>query len=111
MAEIDGIATKLHEHLEEQDFKDGIDAAMTFSDMPTETTGKDEASRLKGLATSVRDQDDLERDVNRQADQLLAAQADERDRKRLERAMVDRESVGVCPYRLHTQTDFCTGSP
>ena len=110
MAEIDSIATEVHEKPEEQDLKNEIDAAMTVDDMPAETAGADEASRLKGLATSVRDQDDLERDVNRQADQLLAAQADERDRKRLDRAVVDRESVGVCHYRLHTQTDFCTGS-
>ena len=28
--------------------------------------GRDEASRLKALSTDVRDQDDLERDINRQ---------------------------------------------
>lgn len=31
-----------------------------------ESLGIDEASRLEGLATEVRDQDDLERDINRQ---------------------------------------------
>lgn len=43
----------------------------------------DEAAQLARLATGVRDQDDLERDIGRQADQLLFEQADERDRKRL----------------------------
>ena len=31
-----------------------------------DSLGQDEASRLKDLATEVRDQDDLERDINRQ---------------------------------------------
>lgn len=43
----------------------------------------DEETRLKFLTTGTRDQDDLERDIGRQADQLLTEQADERDKKRM----------------------------
>jgi len=46
----------------------------------------DEETRLKFLTTGTRDQDDLERDIGRQADQLLTEQADERDKKRMEKA-------------------------
>ena len=59
--------------------------------MPTNGVGEDEASRLKDLATDVRDQDDLERDINRQADQLLNAQAIERDQKRLDKTKSEKE--------------------
>ncbi|KAF2724539.1 hypothetical protein K431DRAFT_217730 [Polychaeton citri CBS 116435] len=54
------------------------------------TGEQEEASQLVGLATGVRDQDDLERDIGRQADQLLLNQADERDGKRLEKTQRDR---------------------
>ncbi|KAL8742453.1 MAG: hypothetical protein Q9190_005062 [Brigantiaea leucoxantha] len=53
--------------------------------------GTDEASRLKALATDVRDQDDLERNVGRQADQLLAEQAAEREQRRLEKTQGEKE--------------------
>ncbi|ORY14273.1 DNA repair and recombination protein RAD26 [Clohesyomyces aquaticus] len=43
----------------------------------------DEETRLKFLTTGARDQDDLERQIGRQADQLLTEQADERDKKRM----------------------------
>ena len=36
------------------------------SDGHTDSQGQDEASRLRSLATDVRDQDDLERDIGRQ---------------------------------------------
>ena len=58
-----------------------------------ESLGEDEAARLEGLATAVRDQDDLERDIGRQADQLLTEQADDRDRKRLEKTEGDRKKL------------------
>jgi DNA excision repair protein ERCC-6 len=44
----------------------------------------DEQTRLDLLAFS-KDQDELERDIGRQADQLLTEQADERDQKRLDK--------------------------
>ena len=58
-----------------------------------DSVGEDEANRLKdlGLATEVRDQDDLERDVNRQADALLTEQANERDIKRMDKTKADKE--------------------
>ena len=37
-----------------------------LSDGNIDLQGEDEASRLKALATDVRDQDDLERDIGRQ---------------------------------------------
>ena len=36
------------------------------SPIRADTVGEDEAIQLKGLATEVRDQDDLERDIGRQ---------------------------------------------
>ena len=54
----------------------------------------EEAAQLAELATGVRDQDDLERDIGRQADQLLSKQADERDQKRLDKTQKDRGLAG-----------------
>ena len=68
---------------------------------------EDELSRLRALATDVREQDDLERDVGRQvrdtlkllcscflthvqAEQLLVEQANDRDQRRLEKARLDQ---------------------
>ncbi|KAL8720640.1 MAG: hypothetical protein Q9225_002540 [Loekoesia sp. 1 TL-2023] len=58
-----------------------------------EVQGKDEATRLRALAADVRDQDDLERDVGRQADQMLVEQANERDQKRLDKTQSEKEYV------------------
>lgn len=57
-----------------------------------EPTDVDEVSRLRELA-DVRNQDDLERDITRQADRLLNEQADERDNKRLERTRHEKQYV------------------
>ena len=54
---------------------------------------QDEASRLADLGAGVREQDDLERDIGRQADQLLLEQADERDKKRLEKTQKDKARI------------------
>ncbi|KAJ5142943.1 uncharacterized protein N7515_001730 [Penicillium bovifimosum] len=56
-------------------------------------TTNDEASRLRDLQADVRNQDDLERDITRQADKALADKAEENDIKRLEKALIDRERV------------------
>ncbi|KAK4570132.1 DNA repair protein rhp26 [Recurvomyces mirabilis] len=56
-----------------------------------DTMGKDEATVLAELAAGTREQDDLERDIGRQADKLLIEQADERDKKRLEKTQKSRE--------------------
>ncbi|KAI4959110.1 hypothetical protein J4E86_002831 [Alternaria arbusti] len=45
----------------------------------------DEEARLKMLTTGTRAQDDLERDIGRQADQMMTEQADARDKKRIEK--------------------------
>lgn len=58
---------------------------------PQDSPAGDEASRLEELQADVRNQDDLERDITRQADRLLAEQADERDSKRLERTQREKE--------------------
>ena len=75
-----------------------------------DTLGEDEASRLKDLATEVRDQDDLERDIGRQADQLLTEQADERDNKRLEKTRGDKEKLENQVRRLRERRHRPTGS-
>lgn len=74
------------------------------------TFGEDEASRLKDLATEIRDQDDLERDIGRQADQLLNEQADERDQKRLEKTRGDKEKLENQVRRLSERRGRPTGS-
>ncbi len=55
-----------------------------------ESVGEEEANRLVGLATEIRDQDDLQRDVFRQADHHLTEQANERDLNRLEKTKSDK---------------------
>jgi len=50
----------------------------------------DEATLLAALGADTRDQDDLERDIGRQADAMLTEQADERDNKRLEKTTTDK---------------------
>lgn len=53
----------------------------------------DGSPQLHDLATEVRDQDELERDVGRQADQMLNEQANERDRKRLEKSLAEKDRI------------------
>lgn len=67
----------------------------------------EEAAQLAELATGVRDQDDLERDIGRQADQLLSKQADERDQKRLHKTQKDRDRLDAQVRRLEQKlTEF-----
>jgi len=75
-----------------------------------DTIGEDEATRLKDLATEVRDQDDLERDIGRQADQLLTNQANERDRKRLEKTQAEKVKFQSQIRKLHDRLNHPTGS-
>ena len=53
----------------------------------TETPDDAETAALKGLDAEVRDQDDLERTIGREADQLLLQQSNQRDEQRLEKAL------------------------
>jgi DNA excision repair protein ERCC-6 len=59
-----------------------IDEGQQEEELPSDA---DEETRLKFLTTGTRAQDDLERDIGRQADQLLTEQADARDKKRMEK--------------------------
>ena len=54
---------------------------------------QDEASRLEALGANVRQQDDLEDAVGKQADQMFMQQADERDNKRLEKTYKQKQKV------------------
>ena len=76
----------------------------------SDTLGEDEASRLKNLATEVRDQDDLERDINRQANQLLNEQADEKDQRRLEKTQAEKERLRASVNGLYNRRNRPTGS-
>lgn len=68
---------------------------------------KDEATQLAELATGVRNQDDLERDIGRQADKLLLEQADERDKKRLDKTQKDKDRLDGQVRRLEQRlTEF-----
>ncbi|KAK4547688.1 hypothetical protein LTR36_000645 [Oleoguttula mirabilis] len=72
-----------------------------------DTGEKDEATVLAELATGTRDQEDLERDIGRQADQLLLGQADERDKKRLEKTQKSRALLLGQVHRLEQKlADF-----
>jgi len=50
-------------------------------------------SRLAALGASVRDQDDLERNINLQASQLLTSQSLEREHKRLQKTEAERSKL------------------
>ncbi|KAE8355080.1 SNF2 family N-terminal domain-containing protein [Aspergillus coremiiformis] len=61
----------------------------------------DETSRLRELQADIRNQDELERDISRQADRLLIGQADERDKRRLERTAQEKEKLEAQILRAH----------
>jgi DNA excision repair protein ERCC-6 len=61
------------------------DEAVQDGDINSSPLPTDEASALKGLTENVRDQDDLERDITNQANQLMIEQEDERDQKRIDK--------------------------
>ncbi|KXT08820.1 hypothetical protein AC579_10101 [Pseudocercospora musae] len=56
-------------------------------------SGGEEATDLAALGAVVRDQDDLERDIGQQADQLLTEQAIEREQKRLHKTQQEKERM------------------
>ena len=78
----------------------GSDMQGVVPDIPEDA---DEATRLKFLTTGTRDQDDLERDIGRQADQLLTEQADERDKKRMEKTEAEIKRCEVAIAKLRTR--------
>ncbi|KLJ09541.1 DNA excision repair protein ERCC-6 [Blastomyces silverae] len=77
---------------------------------PSTSVPDAESSRLRELQADVRDQDDLERDIGRQADKLLIEQADERDHKRLERARVEKSKLESQILRLHQRLSQPVGT-
>ncbi|KAJ5096129.1 hypothetical protein NUU61_005485 [Penicillium alfredii] len=66
---------------------------MASPDPAPAPAGSDEAIRLRELQAYVRDQDDLERDITRKADKILAEKAEENETKRLEKALTDKEKA------------------
>lgn len=75
------------------------------SPAPAYPDDADEETRIASLAAGIRDQDDLERDIGRQADALLLEQADERDNKRLAKTQTDRSRLEGQIHRLERKLE------
>lgn len=65
--------------------------------------GDAETAALKGLDAEVRDQDDLERTIGREADQLLLQQANQRDEQRLEKTLARRDKLQSQARRIQEE--------
>ena len=65
--------------------------------------GDAETAALKGLDAEVRDQDDLERTIGREADQLLSEQANQRDQQRLEKTLARKQKLQSQARRLQDE--------
>ncbi|OAL00670.1 DNA repair and recombination protein RAD26 [Phaeosphaeriaceae sp. SRC1lsM3a] len=76
------------------------DEAQEHEELPSDA---DEETRLKFLTTGTRAQDDLERDIGRQADQLLTEQADARDKKRIEKAEGEAKRAEAAIQKLRNR--------
>ncbi|CAD6439495.1 27ef3534-27c3-44cb-822c-848209b30358 [Sclerotinia trifoliorum] len=61
---------------------------------------QDEASALAGLTETVRNQDDLERDITNQANLVMIEQEDQRDQKRIEKV---KNSIEKLENQKHSQ--------
>ncbi|MCJ1431087.1 hypothetical protein MMC27_000437 [Xylographa pallens] len=70
----------------------------------------DETSRLRSLAAEVVDQDELERNIGRQADHLLTGQANERDEKRLVKTQADKAKLAAQIRKIQSRLSQPTGS-
>jgi DNA excision repair protein ERCC-6 len=69
------------------------DNALDENDTIVENEATDEASILKGLTEGVRSQDDLQRDITYQANIVLIEQEDERDQKRVDKAISNKDKL------------------
>jgi DNA excision repair protein ERCC-6 len=69
------------------------DNALDESDTVVENDATDEANILKSLTEGVRNQDDLQRDITYQANLVLIEQEDERDQKRIEKVISNRDKL------------------
>ncbi|KAB8299827.1 hypothetical protein EYC80_000075 [Monilinia laxa] len=76
------------------------EALLSDSDADTKAQPQDEASALAGLTENVRNQDDLERDITNQANQVMIEQEDQRDQKRIEKV---ENSIEKLESQKHTQ--------
>jgi DNA excision repair protein ERCC-6 len=63
----------------------------------------DEAAQMIALAADIRDQDDIERAIGQQADQLLFEQADDRDQKRLDKTQKEKDRLQGLIRRAQTK--------
>ncbi|RAL62241.1 hypothetical protein DID88_004811 [Monilinia fructigena] len=77
------------------------EALLSDSDADTKAQPQDEASALAGLTENVRSQDDLERDITNQANQVMIEQEDQRDQKRIEK--VKKTASKKLESQKHTQ--------
>lgn len=84
------------------------DLAKTVS--PEQNRSLTESDRLRGLQAEVRDQDDLERDIGRQADMLLFEQANERDQQRLEKTSTSKEKLELQIRKLRDRVSQSIGT-
>lgn len=91
-------ATQTSNGVEVDDTAEVLDARV--EDIPSDA---DEETRLKLLTTGARAQDDLERDIGRQADQLLTEQADARDKKRIEKAEAEAKRAEAAIQKLRNR--------
>ncbi|GKZ83939.1 hypothetical protein AnigIFM56816_009255 [Aspergillus niger] len=95
----------------EQQAKSTLDPAESEASLNQgHSANADEASRLRELQADVRDQDDLERDISRQADRLLMEQADERDSKRLEKTTLEKQKLESQILKLHQRLSQPVGT-
>lgn len=86
----------------EQDSNEGRDTVLD---------DRDEEAQLADLGAGVRDQDDLERAIGQQADALLLEQADERDKKRLEKTRTHKDRLTAQVRQLEQKlTEFGIGA-
>lgn len=67
---------------------------------PISTAENAETAALRGLDAQVRDQDDLERSIGREADQLLHEQANQRDQQRLDKSSAQKQKLQASIRRL-----------
>lgn len=72
------------------------DAEVTAKPVDNGDASKDESAetlRLRNLDAQVRDQDDLERNIGREADRVLFEQANQRDQARLDKTKAQKEKL------------------
>ncbi|KAL8698988.1 MAG: hypothetical protein Q9224_001609 [Gallowayella concinna] len=105
------MAEHVKDEHDEQDLADVSIRGTSPSDSAIiDIQGEDEETRLRALAADVRDQDDLERDVGRQADQMLTEQANERDQKRLDKTLSEIEKLDAQIRKLQERSTRPSGS-